>query len=158
MRRPSPGSWLLGAVFGIIAGAATMWHLHPVTTLAPVVSENPRELYDLAEKQIEAFRNDDFPMAYSYAASGIREKFPLLQFKEMVCQTYPHLAHSERLNFGKAQYIAQTRASAMIYVSHGSASTPMIYAFVKENGAWKIEGVQMLRGNLQTAPVGEPRT
>ena len=33
-----------------------------------VRAENPRELYHLAESQITAFRRNDFPAAYGFAA------------------------------------------------------------------------------------------
>lgn len=154
-----PRSWMLGAALGAAVGFLSIWNFRAekiLPALAP--QENPRELYSLAESQIAAFRRNDFSTAYTYAASGIRQKFPLDQFREMVRSTYPHLTHSGRLNFGETQFAANVRASAMISVSNGSESVPMIYAFVKEEGKWKIEGVQMLRGSGEGLTGGEPRT
>lgn len=153
-------SWLLGAALGLAAGFLSVWSFRAEKPLTVLVApqENSRELYSLAETQIAAFRRNDFPAAYTLAASGIRQKFPLDQFKQMVCQTYPHLTHSGRLNFGEAQFAANIRASAMIYVGNGGAAVPMIYAFVKEQGKWKIEGVQMLRTTGENFTGGEPRT
>ncbi len=156
---PRPRSWLLGLSLGVVLGLTSMGMFRSrevMTMLVP--SENPRDLYSLAEKQIAAFRRKDFPTAYTYAASGIRQKFPLDQFSEMVKKTYPHLTRSGRLNFGQVEFAANVRASAMIYVSNGVESVPMIYAFVKEQGKWKIEGVQMLRTGQQDFTGGEPRT
>jgi hypothetical protein len=154
-----PRSWLIGVALGVVAGFLTIWILRSEKVISVLVpSQNPRELYSLAENQITAFRRNDFRTAYSYAASGIRQKFPLDQFSEMVRKTYPHLTHSGRLNFGQVEFAANVRASAMIYVSHGSESVPMIYTFVKEHGIWKIEGVQMLRTGQSDFTGGEPRT
>ena len=153
-----PYSWFLGAMLGVIVGFLLVWNFRAEKIPMLTEPENPRELYQLAENQIAAFRRNDFSTAYDFAASGIRLKFPLSQFKQMVCQTYPHLTRSGRLNFGQAQFAANIRASALIYVSNGRVSTPMIYAFIKENGQWKIEGVQMLRSEAQNFPGGEPRT
>jgi uncharacterized protein with von Willebrand factor type A (vWA) domain len=147
---------LLALVGGFVAGRA-----YTGKKLLPIVAApqgNSRELYQLAGDQIAAFRRNDFPTAYGFAASGIRQKFPLDQFSEMVRQTYPHLTRSGRLNFGQTQFAADLRASAMIYVSSGGESVPMIYAFVKEQGQWKIEGVQMLRMGSERFAAGEPRT
>ncbi|MEO7934559.1 MAG: DUF4864 domain-containing protein [Chthoniobacterales bacterium] len=154
-----PRSWLSGAALGVAAGFLSIWILRSEKVIAVLVPpENPRELYSLAESQISAFRRNDFPTAYTYAASGIRQKFPLDQFSEMVRKTYPHLTRSGRLNFGQTQFAANVRASAMIYVSNGRESVPMIYTFVKEQGKWKIEGVQMLRTGQSDFTGGEPRT
>ena len=157
--KPSSRSWLLGALGGVVAAVLVFSNFRAEKIIPALIpQEDPRELYRLAESQIAAFRRDDFPTAYTYAANGIRQKFPLSQFKEMVRQTYPHLTHAGRLNFGETQFAANVRASAMIYVSNGRESLPMIYAFVKEQGRWKIEGVQMLQGGAQVFPGGEPRT
>ncbi len=157
--KPGTRAWFCGALGGLAAGILVMHRFSASPAAAKAEpAGNPHELYQLAGNQIAAFRRDDFPSAYNYAARGIREKFPLPQFEEMVRQTYPHLTHSGRLNFGEAQFAATIRASAMIYVSNGQQSLPMIYAFVKENGQWKIEGVQMLQGGAKIFPGGEPRT
>lgn len=146
--------WAMTIGLGMLVGFLSVLGSHktPSTEL-----EDPRELYHLAESQITAFRSHDFPTAYGFAASGIRKKFPLEQFSEMVRKTYPHLIRAGRLNFGETQFVVP-HASAMIYVSNGARSVPMIYAFIKENGKWKIEGVQMLRIDGVNFSGGEPRT
>ncbi len=145
--------WLLAVGLGVMGGFLGVSYNSKIKA---VRAENPRELYHLTESQINAFRRNDFPAAYGFAASGIRQKFPLERFSEMVRKTYPHLIQSGRLNFGEAQFV-DPHASAMIYVSNGTRSVPMIYAFIKENGEWKIEGVQMLRSDSNDFSGGEPR-
>ena len=64
-----------------------------------------QKLHAVIRGQLEAFRRNDFAAAYEFAAPGIREKFPVTAFAEMVKNSYPEIAaHAE------AQRAAKTAA------------------------------------------------
>src|SRR4051794_25440074 len=52
------------------------------------------ELTRVIESQLTAFREDDYPQAYAYAASAIKAQVPLRAFERMVKSAYPLIAQS----------------------------------------------------------------
>lgn len=117
---PHSRAWFLGALLAMVAGFSFLWTLQAKRVLAEgTLAGNPRDLYRLVESQVAAFRQNDFTLAYTFAASGIRQKFSEGQFSEMVRATYPQLTQAGRLNFGETRFAADVRASALIYVSQG---------------------------------------
>jgi ABC-type transporter MlaC component len=118
----------------------------PHLTAAPV----KRELAAVIEAQLAAFRANDYPKAYTFAATEIQGLFPVAQFETMVKQAYPVIAQSKTATFGLA---FDTGDEAVVTVRVENASKTSVeyqYLLKKQNGAWKITGVSETKaGSLQ---------
>ena len=70
----------------------------PALTLSQ--AEVRTELIQVVESQLSAFRKDDYPAAYQYAAAELRDQMPLPAFERMVRQDYALIAHSSSAGYG----------------------------------------------------------
>lgn len=93
-------------------------------------------------RQLEAFRRGDFDTAYGFASEMIRARFDRQSFEQMVTTGYPEIARSV------AAYVAETRVgpddSLYLLVKIRGANGVAIdalYEMVRENGAFRINGV-----------------
>lgn len=100
--------------------------------------------------QIRAFLEDDAETAYSFASSGIREKFPdKLVFFKMVKQSYQHLYRPGNFAFGRSKLVGKDVIQEVLIVGSDGKDWTAIYELVPQaDGSYKINGVVM----VQTAP------
>lgn len=99
------------------------------------------EITAVIEAQLAAFRAGDFDKAYTFAASPIREMFPLSEFQQMVKTGYPIIATSAKAEFGICLDNG-TEASVFVHVeSKDGTSKDYQYGLVREPGGWRITGV-----------------
>ncbi|MDP4823675.1 MAG: DUF4864 domain-containing protein [Aestuariivirgaceae bacterium] len=102
---------------------------------------------DIITAQIEAFRADDGPAAYTHAAPKIRQMFPTPDdFMALVKRGYPQIYRPEKFTFGPVttEMRGQPTQRVTIVDAKGKVWTAL-YGFEKQpDGAWKINGVQML--------------
>jgi hypothetical protein len=103
-----------------------------------------RELTGVIESQLAAFRKDDYPQAYTYAASFLQTHMPLPAFERMVRTQYPAIAHSASVRFGP---ILDNGDTAVVNVTVFSASeeTHFQYLLEHEPGGWKIFSVAKVK-------------
>ncbi|HWB61016.1 MAG TPA: DUF4864 domain-containing protein [Chthoniobacteraceae bacterium] len=102
------------------------------------------ELYKVIHTQLDAFRAEDFPAAYSQASYDMQHKFTLQQFERMIRRDYSDLADAERIEFGLVKYRDRRALIQVFVVSHDGGVQPFIYTLIYENGDWKIDGAVML--------------
>ena len=105
-----------------------------------------QELTTVIDAQLAAFRANDYPKAYTFAAEGIQGMFSRDRFEEMVKTAYPVIAHSAKSEYGLA---FDTGEEAVVNVTVENADGQRAqyqYLLKKEDGAWKINGVAELRG------------
>ena len=99
------------------------------------------EITAVIEAQLAAFRAGDFDKAYTFAASPIREMFPLTEFQQMVKTGYPIIVTSVKAEFGICLDNG-TEASVFVHVeSKDGTSKDYQYGLVREPGGWRITGV-----------------
>ncbi len=141
LRRLPPLVLLVAAALfswtGLASAEPPAAHLSP----APV----KQELTAVIDAQLSAFRANDYPKAYTFAAAMIRDMFPEDRFKEMVKTGYPLIADSAKAEYGLA---FDTGEEAVVNVTVESADgkrTQYQYLLKKEDGAWKINGVSELK-------------
>ncbi len=104
-----------------------------------------QELIAVIDAQLTAFRANDYPKAYTFAAGMIREMFPVEQFETMVKTGYPLIAGSSKAEYGLA---FDTGEEAVVNVTVESADGKRLqyqYLLKKEDSAWKINGVSELK-------------
>lgn len=111
------------------------------------VSAEPlkHELTAVIDAQLAAFRAGDYSKAYTFAAGGIKEMFPVESFETMVKTGYPLIAGSAKAEYGLA---FDTGEDAVVNVTIENAQGQRAqyqYTLSKENGTWKITGVGELK-------------
>ena len=115
---------------------------HAEPSYAHVCSEPVKqELTAVIDAQLAAFRANDYPKAYTFAAGGIKETFPVENFETMVKTAYPLIAGAAKAEYGLA---FDTGEDAVVNVTVENAQGQRAqyqYTLSKEKGAWKITGV-----------------
>ena len=105
----------------------------------------PVDLYSVVHSQFQAFQAADFPRAYQHASAGIREKFSVEQFAQMVRIDYAAIIEADRVEFGTTEIRGRRAVVQVFFVGEDGTLTPCIYSLVNENESWKIEGARILR-------------
>jgi hypothetical protein len=93
------------------------------------------------EAQLAAFRQDDYPAAYTYASESLRAQMSLPAFERLVKIGYPLIARSRSAQFG---VIFDNGGQAMVnVVIAGRSGRARHYRYIlqKEGAGWKILGV-----------------
>lgn len=96
--------------------------------------------------QIDAFLQDDFATAFTYASPGIRRYFGSSQrFGVMVQQGYPMVWRPANVEFLDLREI-DGRLWQMVMIEDADGQLHMLgYQMLQTDEAWKIDGVQILR-------------
>ncbi len=108
---------------------------------SPTTKDVKAEIVSVVEGQLVAFRADDFPKAYTFAAQSIRGMFPPAQFELMVKQSYPSIAKSKSASFGSC---FDDGKQAVIYVTveaPDGTRKDFQYTLEKEAVGWRITSV-----------------
>ena len=104
-----------------------------------------KELRAVIDEQLAAFRANDYPKAYTFAASEIRSLFAPDEFEKMVRGQYAVIAKSTATEFGLA---FDTGEEAVVNVRIENAEKKSVeyqYLLRKEEGGWKISGVSEMK-------------
>lgn len=101
--------------------------------------------------QIEAFLENDFETAFTYAAPNIKKMFGTPErFGVMVKNGYPMVHRSSTFKFTELREIAGTMYQKVLIQDQLGAFYLLDYAMLETPEGWQIRGVQL----LQTAGVG----
>jgi hypothetical protein len=135
--------WLVRLVATLVLALFTVFPL-----AAQGVSEaDGREFQRIIAGQIEAFRADDGPVAYDYAAPAIKKIFPSAEiFMEMVRNGYRPVYRPNSYAFGDITDEMSGRPTQRVTIidDHGKAWIAL-YAFEKQpDGSWKIIGCSLV--------------
>ena len=119
---------------------------------APIAAEeltqgDRQEFQRIIAGQIEAFRADNGPAAYSYAAPAIKKIFPSAEiFMEMVRNGYRPVYRPHSFAFGKITDEMSGRPTQRVSIVDANGKTWIaLYAFEKQpDGSWKIIGCTLV--------------
>ena len=132
---------------GLIFTAAIARPTEPV----PSTEAMKKELAKVIEAQLAAFRVEDYPLAYTFAASGIKDMFGATDFERMVKATYPVIAHSASAEYGLTLDSGEEAVvNVHIVGAADGQAVDYLYTLGKEEGGWKITGVSELRRDQST--------
>jgi hypothetical protein len=119
-----------------------------VAAFVQSISETEKkEFQRIIAAQISAFRADDGPTAYSYAAPVVRNIFPTPEiFMAMVKRGYPPVYRPQSFNFTEALTDAMGRpAQKMLVVGPDGKTYEALYSMEKQpDGTWRISGCTLL--------------
>ena len=99
------------------------------------------------EGQIEAFRRDDAPGAYAFAAPGIQSIFPSDErFLEMVREAYRPIYRPRTFEFGPVRETETGMERALRVQDSEGVDWDAIYSFERQpDGSWKISGCSLVK-------------
>jgi hypothetical protein len=106
----------------------------------------PRDLFAVVNEQLAAFRSSDFRTAYRHAATGMQHKFTLPQFEKMVRQEYPEMVRRYRVEFGLVQVQGPSAVVQVFFLAGDGSVRSFLYSLIHEEDAWRIAGVEELKG------------
>ncbi len=119
-----------------------------VAAFAQSISETEKtEFQRIITAQISAFRADDGPTAYSFAAPVVRNIFPTPEiFMSMVKQGYSPVYRPQSFNFTEALIDPLGRpAQKMLVVGPDGKTYEALYSMEKQpDGTWRISGCTLL--------------
>ena len=130
------------AVFLWTAAAASA---EPPAAVHPSTAPVKQELTAVVDAQLAAFRANDYPKAYTFAAAAIQGMFSRERFEEMVRTAYPVIAHSAKAEYGLAFDTGEEAVVNVTVEGADGSRTSYQYLLKKEDGGWKINGVSELR-------------
>lgn len=114
-----------------------------------------RGLTDVINDQLVALRSGDVSKAYSYTSKDFQNVTSLPDFEKFV-EHYPALKNNDKANFTSKEITEDTGTVKGTLHSKEGASTPVEYRLIKENGEWKIMGIQVSSSGLSTSPDKSP--
>ena len=105
------------------------------------------EIRAIIEDQLEAFRLDDAPRAFSHAAPGIQQAFPTPEaFMDMVRRGYLPVYRPKDVAFGPAEEIDGTAVQQVFVTGPDGKDWVALYTLERQpDGAWKISGCLLRR-------------
>ncbi len=128
--------------------AVVLWALMSMGCFAQTISETEKsEFQRIIAAQISAFRADDGPTAYNYAAPVVRNIFPTPEiFMSMVKRGYPQVYRPQSFNFTEALIDPLGRpAQKMLVVGPDGKTYEALYSMEKQpDGTWRISGCTLL--------------
>jgi hypothetical protein len=119
--------------------------------LALLVTAHPGAAQDGADaraaesvvlRQLQAFRDDDYDTAYTFAAAVIRQAFDRAAFERMVRTGYPEIARSAHAAVSRHETTVDDRRYVSVRIL-GANGVPIeaTYELVREPAGWRISGV-----------------
>ncbi len=107
-----------------------------------------KEISQVIETQLAAFRSNDFAKGFTFASRDLQTVYSAADFEAMVRKSYPAIARSASADFGAT---LDTGDEAMIDVrvrgAAGVASGDFRYRLRKEDDQWRITGVLEIKPN-----------
>src|SRR5262245_25009757 len=127
-------------------GAGVLW---AATALAQpaIPAEDARAVRAVIEAQLDAFKRDDAPRAFSYAAPGIRETFGSAEnFIRMVREQYAVVYRPSKVAF-EAPFVAEGQLVQPVRFTdaEGRAWIALYPMERQADGAWRINGCYLSR-------------
>jgi uncharacterized protein DUF4864 len=128
--------------------AVVLWVFMSAASFAESINAADRaEFQRIITAQISAFRADDGPKAYSFAAPVVRNIFPTPEiFMSMVKRGYQPVYRPQSFNFTEALIDPMGRpAQKMLVVGPDGKTYEALYSMEKQpDGTWRISGCTLL--------------
>jgi hypothetical protein len=98
-------------------------------------------LQSIVQKQLAAFRKNDFAAAYVFADDGIKTQFPLEAFAKMVKGGYPEIAKSASESFGITTDNGVDAVVIVRVVGDNKHAATFRYVLKFADKVWRVAGV-----------------
>ena len=107
-----------------------------------ITTDEENEIKSIVNQQLEAFQNDDFEKAYSFASPTIKKMFSSPEvFKKMVIGGYQAVYRPQSIKMGSVEIIKGVTTLKVYLVDPNGEFVTANYLMEKqENGEWLISG------------------
>lgn len=128
--------------FCVVAAALAAF---PAFSQEKLPEAEARAVRAVIEAQLDAFRRDDAPRAFSYATDGIRENFGSPErFMAMVRSSYPVVYRPRSVEFQPALVIEGTVVQPVRMTDSEGRGWIAVYPMQRQpDGTWRIDGCQL---------------
>ncbi len=138
--------WSRFAVALIIAAVA-----RPALAADELDKATRDSLQQVISQQLDAFAHEDAEKAASFAAPGIKSKFPdPKDFVAMVHKSYAPLFQPRSTHFEKSATTATGSLQAVTIVDREGGAWTAVYTFEQVDGQWRINGCALVKENSTT--------
>ena len=126
--------------------AAALW-----LALVPMAQAQDAAIQGVIERQIEAFKADDFATAFTFASPAIKGIFGTPErFGQMVRQGYPMVHRPAEVRFLELREVAGQLWQRVMMTDAAGKAHFLDYQMIETPEGWQINGVQL----LEAAAVG----
>jgi uncharacterized protein DUF4864 len=135
------------AMLRVILAVLLLMAASMTSEAGPVSDADRAEFQRIISSQIDAFRADDGPRAYSYAAPNIKRIFSSPDiFMQMVRQGYMPVYRPRSFHFGEATLDPLGRPSQRVTIVGTDGKTyEALYSMERQpDGTWRIDGCTLL--------------
>ncbi len=113
---------------------------------APAQDSPNRAIESVIQGQIDAFLEDDFATAFSYASPSIKGIFGTPdRFGQMVREGYPMVWRPSDVQFGELREVAGRLWQRVIVRDADGRVHALDYNMIPTEDGWQINGVQLLQ-------------
>ena len=107
-----------------------------------ITIDEENEIKSIVNQQLEAFKNDDFEKAYSFASPTIKKMFSSPEvFRKMVIGGYQAVYRPQSIKIGSVEIIKGVATLKVYLVDPNGEFVTANYLMEKqENGEWLISG------------------
>jgi hypothetical protein len=137
---------LLALVAFGVAAPLRAQELAPSPDVPPTVSTAPWQ--DVISGQIQAFRDHDAPVAFSYAGAGFQVTYPSAEafFAAIVTSGYAPIMESKSHSFGAFEMLGETGVVQEVkFTGLDQSLHRAVYQLTEEPAGWRVQGVQLVR-------------
>lgn len=126
-----------------------------VALVAPLSGEEvtpapPTEWQKVITSQIQAFRDQDAPRAFSYAGIGFQATFPNAEtyFVAIIQSGYAPIMDSLSHRFGEFRMLGDMGVVQQVkFVGNNQQLYDAVYQLTQETGGWRVQGVYLMAPN-----------
>jgi hypothetical protein len=116
-----------------------------LTLLAGAAQADESAIQGVIDRQLDAFRADDFATAFTFAAPTIQGMFGTPgNFGRMVMQGYPMVWRPATVEYLGAEPSARGWSQDVLVTDAAGRLHKLRYMMVETDAGWKIAGVQLL--------------
>ena len=133
---------ILGLVAGLVISA--------FVAVSAMAQQN--EIEGTINRQLEAFKADDFETAFTFATPTLQRLFQTPKnFERMVTQGYPMVWRPAEVTYLELSEIGNSYVQKVQIVDAKGYTHILAYQMVEIGGGWRIAGVQILDADGVTA-------
>lgn len=141
------------SLLGWIGAAGLVVFVLAGTIALPLRAEDPPAApdapwQDVITGQIQAFRDHDARVAFSYAGAAFQVSFPTAEafFNAIVSSGYAPIMESSSHSFGPFQRLGDTGVIQQVrLVGKDQALYTATYRLTREEAGWRVQGVQLAK-------------
>lgn len=107
--------------------------------------ERSKEVFEVVEKQLQSLRTGDYSKAYlTFTTKEFRKQTSLDSFKQFI-KNFPVFSKNKTLTLNEIHFENQVVSLKGVLTSLEDETYLVEYELIKEDGRWKILGIQIIK-------------